>query len=87
MSSAQVTFKVTNTADPKLPFKTLSVKEDTEFTYVVHYVAEQFGMVPQDAAIITHVGMCVNPKQSAGSVFLKHGSDLRLIHRDKVGHQ
>jgi ubiquitin-fold modifier 1 len=50
----EVSFKVTLTSDPKLPFRTLSVQEDTEFTNVVHFVAEDFGMIPSDAAIITN---------------------------------
>lgn len=103
----------------------VSVREDTEFTNVVHYVADKFGMVVSDAAIITnslfgefnariyfHVPLQLAPAlilskvlvstvsgigilngaclwlftiDRAGNVFLKHGGDLRLIHRDRVG--
>ncbi|KAK6587880.1 ubiquitin-fold modifier 1 isoform X1 [Cryptosporidium xiaoi] len=78
-SSNKVTFKVVFISDKNRPFKIFSVPDDTPFAVFMKFASEQFGISYEDSAIINSNGIAIHTKNTAGRIFLEHGSELSLI--------
>jgi ubiquitin-fold modifier 1 len=83
--TSKIKFKITLASDPNLPYKIVEITEEAPFSSLIKYVSGHFGVNPDTSAVTTNSGVGIHPNQTAGTIFMKYGGDLKLIPRDQVG--